>query len=431
MVSTTRLPPRRRATSVCVACRRADVATFFDRFAGTSKTVTLYSQGREPVERRVGQGQCADQLPSSDRPHWPARHGAVLHHGPTQCHGRTQKSAHLPTRSPHMEFAPADIARVGRFWRAAAHGDAAGSESGRPVRRGRARRDQAVWIMATNPVVSSAQCRQRARRTAALRCCRSCRRPCAPATVDACRIRLPALAWGEKDGTVTNSSAASHASGRSCRRPARRAPGRWIIAEVARRLGHGEAFAWRALPTSSRARRPVGLRERRGRDFDIGAKAGSAMLPTTDWRRSWWPARTSREAGSQEIGGLESAALFADGGFHADRRARFVAVTPAVAQHAPERCLADPPEYRLRDQWHTMTRTGRSVRLAGHRPELTRPASGRRPRPWRGRWRHRRGVERVGRAVLRLHDGNGVRRRSLRADALDGVTHGQVASTLQ
>ena len=26
---------------------------------------------------------------------------------------------------------------------------------------------------------------------------------------------------------------------------------------------------------------------------------------------------------------------------------------------------------RVRDQWHTMTRTGKSVRLAGHRPEPT------------------------------------------------------------
>ena len=63
--------------------------------------------------------------------------------------------------------------------------------------------------------------------------------------------------------------------------------------------------------------------------------------------------------------------LFADGRFyHADGRARFVATVPPRRSHD----LDD--EYplvlntgRIRDQWHTMTRSGQAPRLTAHLPE--------------------------------------------------------------
>jgi assimilatory nitrate reductase catalytic subunit len=63
--------------------------------------------------------------------------------------------------------------------------------------------------------------------------------------------------------------------------------------------------------------------------------------------------------------------LFEDGRFwHADGKARFVAtVTRAPAHAAGEEYPYILNTGRIRDQWHTMTRTGRSPRLAGHLPE--------------------------------------------------------------
>jgi len=53
-----------------------------------------------------------------------------------------------------------------------------------------------------------------------------------------------------------------------------------------------------------------------------------------------------------------------------DGRARFVPTVPRLPTHAPD---ADYPLVlntgRVRDQWHTMTRTGRAPRLTAHRPE--------------------------------------------------------------
>src|SRR6185295_10622735 len=64
-------------------------------------------------------------------------------------------------------------------------------------------------------------------------------------TMDFAHVKLPALAWGEKDGTVTNSERRI-----SRQRPLFAPPGEaradWrIIADVAAAMGHGEAFGWR------------------------------------------------------------------------------------------------------------------------------------------------------------------------------------------
>ena len=63
--------------------------------------------------------------------------------------------------------------------------------------------------------------------------------------------------------------------------------------------------------------------------------------------------------------------FFADGGFFAnDRKARFIA--PEIPALRTETTAARPLRLntgRIRDQWHTMTRTGLSPRLGQHLPE--------------------------------------------------------------
>src|SRR6202790_4646717 len=62
---------------------------------------------------------------------------------------------------------------------------------------------------------------------------------------------------------------------------------------------------------------------------------------------------------------------FGDGGFFAnDRTARFI--TPEIPALRTETTAARPLRLntgRIRDQWHTMTRSGESPRLGQHLPE--------------------------------------------------------------
>ena len=338
---------------------RADVETFVDWFARTEKVVTLYSQGVNQSSAGVDKVNalinCHLLTGRIGRPGM----GPFSITGQPNAMGGREVGALSNTLAAHMDFGPAAIDRVGRFWRAPRMATRPGLKAVELFEGVRAGRIKAVWIMATNPVASlpDADAVREALRGCELSIVSEAIR--ASDTVDACRIRLPALAWAEKDGTVTNSE-----RGISRQRPFLPPPGEakqdwWILSEVARRLGHGEAFAWRGVADIFREHAALSGFENAGmRDFDIGACASIDDAAYESLQPFVW-------------GGGADKRFFGDGGFfHDDRRARFIATTPRTPVNAPdeERPLILNTG-RVRDQWHTMTRTGKSVRLAGHRPE--------------------------------------------------------------
>jgi assimilatory nitrate reductase catalytic subunit len=336
----------------------ADVATFFDWFVRTERTVTLYSQGVNQSSAGVDKVNaiinCHLMTGRIGRPGM----GPFSITGQPNAMGGREVGALSTTLAAHMEFTPADIDRVGRFWQAPRIATKPGLKAVdlfEAVGRGEIK---AIWVMATNPVASLPDAD--AVRAALERCQLSVVSDAIRAsdTVDACRVRLPALAWGEKDGTVTTSERCI-----SRQRPFLPAPGEarqdWrIIANVARRLGHDEAFAWTSPADIFREHAALSAFENGGtRDFDIGAWAAIDDAAYDALRPFVWG----------------KSRFFADGGFYTtDNRARFVPTAPRGPQHAPD---AKQPlrlnTGRVRDQWHTMTRTGKSARLAGHRPEPT------------------------------------------------------------
>src|SRR5205085_2606164 len=97
------------------------------------------------------------------------------------------------------------------------------------------------------------------------------------------------------------------------------------------------------------------------RDFDLGAlvkisdTSFDALEPVT------WPARE----------GENNTRFFAAGGFFTpDRKARFVSPeTPALREITNDAYPFRLNTGRVRDQWHTMTRSGLSPRLGQHSPE--------------------------------------------------------------
>ena len=134
-------------------------------------------------------------------------------------------------------------------------------------------RIKAVWIISTNPVVSLPDA-DRAR--AALDACElvvvtDCMRD--TDTTRHADVLLPALAWGEKDGTVTNSERRI-----SRQRPFLSAPGEaradWrIICDVAIRMGYA-GFDYASAAEVFREHAELSGFENDGRrDFDISALA--------------------------------------------------------------------------------------------------------------------------------------------------------------
>ena len=228
---------------------------------------------------------------------------------------------------------------------------------------------KALWIMGTNPVVSLPEA-DRARR--ALDACELV--VCSDIvertdTNHHAHVLLPALGWGEKDGCVTSSERRI-----SRQRPFLPAPGEaradWrIVCDVARRMGFTQGFDFDTPHQifSEHARLTAFRNHAPGEDGVPAARRllnleGLAALSPQAYAGLapvLWPVGAAGEGTRR---------LFSDGHFaYADGRARFIATPARTPVHAPDR------EYplvlntgRVRDHWHTMTRTGKSPRLAGH-----------------------------------------------------------------
>jgi assimilatory nitrate reductase catalytic subunit len=361
---------RAAAPSLEIAAERCglaaeDMRRFFDWFACSERVVTLYSQG---VNQSTSGTDKVNAIINchllTGRIGKPGAGPLSLTGQPNAMGGRevgglaNQLAAHLEIDNP----AHRDLAR--RFWRAPAIAERAGLKAVEmfdAVAEGRIR---ALWIMSTNPVVSMPEA-DRVR--AALERCplvivSDCMRDTDTARL--AHLLLPALAWGEKDGTVTNSERRISRQ-RAFLEPPGEARADWqIVAAVAQRLGFAEAFAFRSPADVFREHALLSAFENAGsRDFDIGALAALDDAGYDALQPVQWPAPPERPEGTKR--------LFGDGRFFTpDGRARLVAVTPRPPQH---RLSAAFPVLlntgRLRDHWHTMTRSGRSPSLAAHEPE--------------------------------------------------------------
>ncbi len=256
----------------------------------------------------------------------------------------------------HMDFSAESIDRVSRFWGSPSVATQPGLKAVDMFEAVAQGRIKLLWIMGTNPAVSlpdTGRVRQ------ALRDCpmvivSDC--VASNDTLQYANIRLPALGWGEKDGTVTNSERVI-----SRQRPFLAAPGQarqdWqAIVEVARALGFGSAFNYRSSrDIFSEHARLSGFENQGQRQFDIGwlahlSAGGYDALEPVQWPRQVRP--------------------FADRKFStATGKARMISDAPRDAiQQVDERHPLVLNTGRVRDQWHTMTRTGYIVPLQKHQP---------------------------------------------------------------
>jgi len=230
-------------------------------------------------------------------------------------------------------------------------------------------RIKALWILSTNPAASMPRA-DRVR--AALGAC-----PfvvvsdCWPTdTTRFADVVLPAAGWSEKDGTVTNSERCISRQRAFRPPPGEARPDWWMLTEVARRMGWASAFDYRRPVDIFREHAALSAFENTGphrRVFDLGSLCKLSASEYEDLPAVRWPLpRGTSEPWSR------AKRLFGDGrGFATpDGRARYVP-TPyrPLAVAADEQWPFVLNTGRMRDQWHTMTRTGRSPRLMAHQRE--------------------------------------------------------------
>jgi assimilatory nitrate reductase catalytic subunit len=351
--------------SVAEQCGLAvdDVARFYHLFASTERVVTLFSQGVNQSTSGTDKGNAIINCHLLTGRIGQSGSGPFSITGQPNAMGGREVGGLSNQLAAHMELSVSRHRElVERFWQTRNLARTPGLKAVDLFRAVEAGKIKAIWIIATNPAVSLPA--NDKVRHALSQCQCVVVSDCVDSndTLGFADIRLPALAWGEKDGTVTNSERRISRQRAFLPPPGAARPDWWILCEVARRLGHaGFGYAGVAEIFDEHAR--LSAFENGGeRDFDLSGLVGLGNKGYDELGPVQWPCRPSS---------APRARLFADGRFFtASRRAHFVPVTPRPPAHFRD---ANYPWIlntgRVRDHWHTMTRTGKSPRLSGHTPE--------------------------------------------------------------
>jgi assimilatory nitrate reductase catalytic subunit len=350
-----------KVAQIC-ALEESEVARFFSLFAKTEKVVTVFAQG-------VHQSSSgADKINSIINCHLAT--GRIGHpgQGPFSLTGQinamggrevgglaNQLAAHMKIENVE------DRNLVQEFWKSPRIPTRPGLKAVdlfKAIGNGQVK---AVWIMATNPLASLPEAdlvRQALQKCPLVIISENVRHT---DTTAFGHILFPAAAWGEKNGTVTNSERCISRQRPFLPLPGEARPDWWIVCEMARHLGFVEAFSFSSPADIFREHAALsGYKNKGQRDFDISSFGEISDQSYDHLLPFQWPAPSSKLTGTRR--------LFSDGQFFtSDEKARLVPVHPRPP--ARQRSLEYPLVLntgRIRDQWHTMTRTGKAPRLLQH-----------------------------------------------------------------
>jgi assimilatory nitrate reductase catalytic subunit len=335
---------------------------FYRLFALTPKSITMFSQGVNQASTGT------DKVNSIINCHLLTGRigkpgmGPFSITGQPNAMGGREVGGLANMLAAHMDLHNADHRRIVQsFWQSPAIASKQGLKAVELFDAIHERRVKAVWIIATNPIVSLPDADKV--REALQRCELVVVSDCVARTdtTALAHVLLPAQGWGEKDGTVTNSERRISRQRRFMTPEGDAQPDWWMVAQVAKRMGFS-GFDYESAQEIFAEHAALSAADNNGaRAFDIGALSGIDHQHYEDLAPIQWP---------QPVQG-NSARLFADGRFyHADGRAKFIPTTP----RKPVNALDEEFPFvlntgRIRDQWHTMTRTGKAAKLSLHLPE--------------------------------------------------------------
>ncbi|WP_024597996.1 nitrate reductase [Pseudoalteromonas sp. TAE56] len=253
---------------------------------------------------------------------------------------------------------------VQRFWLSPTMAKKAGSNAIDMFDEIAAGKIKAVWVMATNPMVSlpNNAAIKKALETCELVVVSDC--IAKSDTLKFADVAFPSTGWGEKNGTVTNSERRISRQ-RPLVAPYSDAKNDWqIMCDVAKKMGF-EGFdfidpsgifeEWAQL---------TDFENNGSRLLNLSGLVGLTKSQYDNLKPIMWPVVKNQP--------YKNGQVFTDNQFStADKKARFIPITP---QLPVQQTSSDYPfvmnSGRIRDQWHTMSRTGKSTALSSH---ITRP----------------------------------------------------------
>ena len=252
----------------------ADLAAFLDLWIGTEKVVTVFSQGVNQSASGTDKVNAIINCHlATGRIGRPGMGPFSVTGQPNAMGGRevgglsNMLAAHLDLENPTHRFL------VKQFWDSPALPEKPGYKAVDLFRACAEGSIDVLWILGTNPVVSMPEADSVAEAISKVPLVIVSDMFATTDTARCAHVLLPALGWGEKSGTVTNSERRISRQRPFLAAPGEASPDWWALAEVGRRLGHADRLRLRdRLPRSSASTPPSPPSPTsEGRDFDIAA----------------------------------------------------------------------------------------------------------------------------------------------------------------
>ena len=291
--------------------------TFLDLWIGTEKVVTVFSQGVNQSSSGTDKVNAILNCHLATGRIGKPGTGPFSVTGQPNAMGGREVGGLANMLACHLDIENAEHgAAVRDFWRAPGVPERAGLKAVELFDAVADGRIKALWVIHSNPAVTLPDA-DRVRD--AIAACPFVVVSDITADTDTARLAdvlLPAAAWAEKSGTVTNSDRTISRQRAVLPAPGEARPDWWILAEVARRMGFAEAFAWEG-PADIFAEHAAlsGVAGAFGKDFDISDLAAIDASAYDELAPVRWPLSGAKRGGR----------FFADGGFfHPNGRARML-----------------------------------------------------------------------------------------------------------
>ncbi|MDM1764455.1 MULTISPECIES: nitrate reductase [unclassified Acinetobacter] len=348
---------------------------FFEKFAQTEKVMTLFSMGVNQSSRGVDKANSIINCHLFTGKIGKLGAAPFSMTGQPNAMGGREVGGLANMLAAHMDLDNLQHQQlVQSFWKSPSIATKVGLKAVDLFEAVESGKIKAIWIMATNPVVSLPNADQVKR---ALDKCEFvvisdiCQDT---DTTQYANVLLPALGWGEKDGTVTNSERRISRQRAFLDAPAQAKADWWAVAQVAKKMGFSgfdfenshEIFKEHAqLSTYQNAEISKRDDVKNFRYFNLQGLTELSLSEYNELEPVQWPILQKNQSNT------DYAQLFANGQFsHADAKAKFIAtaaIDPMYSTNSEYPLILNTG--RIRDQWHTMTRTGLSANLSTHKAE--------------------------------------------------------------
>ena len=351
----------------------SSVKTFYEIFCEAARAITFYSMGVNQSSAGVDKAQAIINCHLATDLIAKEGCGPFSITGQPNAMGGREVGGLANMLAAHMDLEnPEHINAVKTYWNAPVMPKGQGLKAVdlfNAIERGKVK---FVWIMGTNPVVSMPN------RGQVERALSKCDMVVVSDIVESndtlkyAHIALPATGWSEKDGTVTNSERRISRQ-RGILPPPGSAKHDWqIMCDVAAKMGFAEAFNF-THPSQIFCEYAglTGYQNNGQRQLDLSPLQNITQAQYDAMSPLQWPFTTSDEL--QGMQGLNSKRPFADKQFSTPNgKAKLIPVVFKAPQQQTSKLFPFVVNSgRARDQWHTMTRTGKAAKLLAHTPNAS------------------------------------------------------------